>query len=176
MTLYLERALFVVAPQDSGKSTQLRSMFLDRRLGLNGQIPMSRNVAETFHISNDRRLHFRLTSPHEHGETPKEFLEKTKRKMESGRWCYAGPFQPEPFKNMPDVVESVQHFVTAFEPECVRVAFLSPNRHGATLQSFLPGRDLFQELLRIPTVEVVCIDARQRQSNGLFLADFFDFT
>lgn len=28
MTLFVERALFVVAPQDSGKSTQLRSMFL----------------------------------------------------------------------------------------------------------------------------------------------------
>ena len=28
MTLLIERALFVVAPRDSGKSTQLRSIFL----------------------------------------------------------------------------------------------------------------------------------------------------
>ena len=33
MKFYVERAQFVVAPQDSGKSTQLRSMFLDKRLG-----------------------------------------------------------------------------------------------------------------------------------------------
>ena len=36
--MYVERALFVVAPQDSGKSTQLRSIFLDRRFGKDGEI------------------------------------------------------------------------------------------------------------------------------------------
>ena len=63
MTLFLERALFVVAPQDSGKSTQLRSIFLDRRFGMNGQVPSSsekRNLAETYFISNERRLHLRV--------------------------------------------------------------------------------------------------------------------
>jgi len=41
---------------------------------------------------------------------------------------------------------------------------------------FLSGRDLAQELLEIPTVEVMCIDGRQRNKNGVLLADFFDFT
>jgi len=174
--LWLERALFLVAPQDSGKSSQLRAMFLDRRLGTGGRVPTTRNIPDTYYISNERRLYLRLTSPHEYGETPKEFLDKAKVKMGSGRWCYAGAFQPDAYNNMPDVVDSVRCFIAAFEPERVRVAFLSPNRHGAQLPDFLPGRDLLGELLQIPTVEAVCIDARQRQSNGLFLADFLDFT
>ena len=44
--------------------------------------------------------------------------------MVPGRWCFAGPFQPEAFKRMPDVVESVRLFARAFEPERVRVVFL----------------------------------------------------
>jgi hypothetical protein len=179
MPLWFERALFVVAPQDSGKSTQLRSMFLDRRFGTGGHVPSSEEkpkLSEIYHISNERRLYLRLTSPHEYGDTPKDFTDKIKTKMISGRWCYAGPFQPDAYNHMPDIVDSVKHFIKEFEPERVRVVFLSPNRHSAQVDSFLPGRDLSQELLRIPTVEVACIDARQRLSNGLFLADFFDFT
>lgn len=179
MTLFVERALFVVAPQDSGKSTTLRSMFLDRRLGSNGIPPPSseqRRLAETYNLSNERRLYLRLTSPHEYDESPAEFQAKARTKMGGGRWCYAGPFQPDAFKKMPDVAQSVMSFAKAFEPERIRVAFLSPNRHGETIGKFLPERDLTEELLAIPTVEVMCIDGRQRAKNGLLLADFFDFT
>ena len=77
---------------------------------------------------------------------------------------------------MPDVVDSVKLFIGKFSPERTRVAFLSPNRHGQQIGTFLPGRDLTQELLAIPNVEVMCIDGRQRNKNGLLLADFFDFT
>ena len=77
---------------------------------------------------------------------------------------------------MPDVVESVQYFIRAFTPERTRVVFLSPNRHGATLADYAPGRDLTDELLRIPTAEVANVDGRRRRVNGLQLADFFDFT
>lgn len=175
MTITLERALFVVAPQDSGKSSQLRAMFLDRRLGTGGAVPTTKNIPDSYYISNERRLYLRLTSPHEYGETPRDFIDKTKAKMGSGRWCYAGAFQPDAYNKMPDVVESVKRFISAFEPERVRVAFLSPNRHDVRLSDYSAGRDLLHELLQIPTVEVVCIDARLRQSNGLFLADFFDF-
>ena len=176
MTIWLERALFVVAPQDSGKSSQLRAMFLDRRLGTSGSVPTTRNIPDTYYISNERRLYLRLTSPHEYNESPKDFIEKTKAKMGNGRWCFAGPFQPDAFNQMPDVVDSVKKFISAFEPERVRVVFLSPNRHGAEIDTFILRRDLRDELLQIPTVEVACADARKRQSNGLFLADFFDFT
>jgi hypothetical protein len=178
MPLYFERALFVVAPQDSGKSTTLRSLFLDRRLGADGTPPLSadqRRLPEIYHISNERRLYLRLTSPHEVGESPEEFIAKTANKMNSGRWCFAGPLQPDAFRNMPGVVESVQAFVNAFAPERVRVAFLSPNRHGHEIGTF-SARDLRDELLSIDGVEVLCIDGRRRNTNGLLLADYFDFT
>jgi hypothetical protein len=178
MGLLLERALFIVAPQDSGKSTQLRSIFLDRRFGTSGEVPKSSdkpNLPDTYHISNERRLYLRLTSPHEYGENPKEFFEKTREKMISGRWCFVCPFQPEAFKRMPDVVKSVRLFADAFEPERIRVLFLSPNRHGVELGDFT-DRDLTDELIQLDHVEVGCIDARRREANGLFLADFFDFT
>jgi|ERR1051325_1499477 hypothetical protein len=176
MNLILERALFVVAPPDSGKSTQLRSMFLDRRLGTEGNVPADRKIPDCYYISNERRLHLRLTSPHEYNETPEEYMRKAKAKMGSGRWCFACAFQPDAHSKMPDVVQSVRSFIAAFEPERVRVAFLSPNRHGQELKDFVPGRDLSDELLQIAGVEVACVDARRRQANGLFLADFFDFT
>jgi hypothetical protein len=176
MNLTLERALFVVAPPDSGKSTQLRAMFLDRRLGTEGNVPSTRNIPETYYISNERRLHLRLTSPHEYGESPEEYMDKAKGKMVPGRWCFACALQPDAHKKMPDVVDSVRKFIAAFDPERVRVVFLSPNRHGLELKDFAPGRDLSDELHQINGVEVVCVDARRRAANGLFLADFFDFT
>ena len=179
MPIHLERALFVVAPQDSGKSTTLRSIFRDRRFGTSGEPPASaeqRRLPEIYWMSNERRLYLRLTSPHEYGESSEEFIEKTQGKMVQGRWCFTSPLQPAAFRSMPDVVESVSQFCAAFSPERVRVAFLSPNRHGTLLDQFLPGRDLSAELLASPRVEVLCIDGRQRGVNGLLLADFFDFT
>lgn len=100
--LILERALFVVAPGDSGKSTQLRSIFLDHRFGKYGQIPKRRKLRETYHISNERRLYLRLTSPHEVKESPAEFIDKTRLKMLSGRWCFACPLHPNALHRMPD--------------------------------------------------------------------------
>ena len=176
MNLFLERALFVVAPPDSGKSTQLRSMFLDRRLGMEGNVPADRKIPDWYYISNERRLHLRLTSPHEYNETADEYMAKARGKMGSGRWCFACAFQPDAHNKMPDIVQSVQLFIATFDPERVRVVFLSPNRHGLELKDFVPDRDLSDELLQIPRVEVACVDARRRQANGLFLADFFDFT
>jgi len=179
MHLTLERALFVVAPQDSGKSTVLRSMFLDRRLGMNGAPPTTaqyRKLAETYWLSNERRLYLRLTSPHEYGESLDEFINKTRLKTGAGRWNFAGPLQPGAFKAMPDVVDTVQGFISALNPERTRVAFLSPNRHGKTLADYSPGRDPTDELLELGNVEVVVLDGRRRGVNGLMLADFFDFT
>jgi len=135
-----------------------------------------RRLPEVYHLSNERRLYLRLTSPHESGETPKQFIDKTKDKMRSGRWCFAGPLQPEPYKKMPDVVASVRAFSEALEPERLRVAFLSPDRHSRVLGDFFPPHDLSQELLSIEGVEVLCIDGRQKGKNGLLLADFLDFT
>ncbi|MBK8817040.1 MAG: hypothetical protein IPN42_16715 [Methylococcaceae bacterium] len=179
MTIHLERVLFVVAPRDSGKSTTLRSLFKDRRFGTEGEVPTSeqRRLNDVYWISNERRLYLRLTSPHEYDESVKEFIEKSRKKMMSGRWCFACPLQPDAYKRMPDVVETVRRVIEVFKPERTRVAFLSPNRHGSIwVQDFLPDRDLLEELLSIGCVEVMCIDSRQLSVNGLLLADYFDFT
>lgn len=175
MTIYLERVLFVVAPQGFGKSTQLRAMFLDPRLGNGGKIPTHSKLPDTYSLGRERRLYLRLTSPHEYGESSAEFIRKARGKMDGGRWNFAGALQPNAFKRMPDVVETVRRFQKALTPERVRLAFLAPNRQGITLDNFLPFRDLHSELQALGA-EVVCVDARNREANGLLLADFFDFT
>lgn len=179
MSLILERALFVVGPRNCGKSTLLRSMFLDQRLGRNGVIPSTvkeKKLKNIYYLGNDRRLYLRLTSPHENEENMKQFIAKSKNTMLNGRWCFAGALQPAKFNNMPDVVRSVRYFNNVFKPERIRVIFPSPNHLEIGFSKFIAGRDLSAELLQIERVEVACIDARNMKANGLFLADFFDFT
>jgi hypothetical protein len=62
---HLERVLFMVGNRHSGKSTQLRSMFRDVRLGLRGSIPKGGKRADFHMLTNDRFLYLRLSSPHE---------------------------------------------------------------------------------------------------------------
>ena len=65
---HFERALFIVGEQNSGKSTQFRSVFSDLRLGGDGSVPSAPNLREMYRLSNERCLYIRLTSPHERGE------------------------------------------------------------------------------------------------------------
>lgn len=179
MNTYVERALFVVAPRNFGKSTTLRSLFVDHRFGTAGEIPTAPNLPDDYRLSSERNLYLRLTSPHEANESLNEFLAKTKAKMAGGRWCFAGPLHPDAYKRMPDSVATVAAFVQAFGPERVRVALLHPNyRDGALSEFFSDGaRDLISDLHLIDDrVEVLCIDARVRGRNGRLLADFFDFS
>jgi hypothetical protein len=176
---YVERVLFVVGPQDAGKSTTLRSMFADCRFGTGGRIPPGKDVRklkESHDLSNERRLYLRMTSPHERGETLSEFLTKSASKMRDGRWCFAGALQPDAYWKMPDVVETVRAVARKLQPERMRVALLAPTRHGEVHGEYLPGRDVVDELLQIDRVEVLSIDGRRKHRNGLMLADFFDFS
>lgn len=184
---YFERALFVVGEPNSGKSNQLRSMFRDVRLGTEGDIPSGRRLDEVYRLSNERGLYLRLTSPHEAGESlgkkrsKKNFLEKTARILDENtprfgrRWNFAGALQPRLRHHMPDVVATCRAFVRHFDPERTRVVFLSPDRHGVSLEE-ARHMDLVDGLRNVPSVEVCWIDARDRTVNGLLLADFFDFT
>ena len=120
---YLERALFVVAGRHCGKSTQLRSMFRDVRLGTKGEIPKNRKLKDFHRLTNERFLYLRLSSPHELKESPRDFLRKTEFKINSAepdwgkRWNFACALQAQAANKMPDVVETVQSFVEYFEPE-----------------------------------------------------------
>ncbi|MCP4698166.1 MAG: hypothetical protein GY862_15130 [Gammaproteobacteria bacterium] len=168
--------IFIVGDQDTGKSVQLRSMFLDWRFGSQGNIPTSSKIKETIYLSENRSLHIRLTSPHEYGDEPKSFLDKIANKTASGRWNFAGAFQPLASNKMPAVVESVKHFIKRFDPERVRVCFLSPDRHGELVHNKLDNlNSIVDALIAIGNVEVLFLDARSRDANGLALADFFEF-
>jgi hypothetical protein len=184
---HFERALFVVGEPDSGKSTQLRSMFRDVRLGNGGVIPTAHKLTEVYRLSNERCLYLRITSPHEAKESldpprtaddPPSFLDKTEDKINlslGGRWNFASPLQPGARNYMPDVVDTTRAFVARFNPERTRVAFLNPDRHGQYRQEAIQTA-LVDSLRTIPSVEICFVDARDREGNGLFLADFFDFT
>jgi hypothetical protein len=177
---HLERALFVVAARHRGKSTQLRSMFRDVRFGTDGHIPTQLKLDDFHRLSNDRFLYLRLSSPHELKETINGFLKKTEAKIkaanaELGRhWNFAGALHSHAFNKMPDVVETCKWFVRHFEPERTRVVFLNPDRK----ENVQPEDELLRfsrRLRRINSVEVIWIDARDTEGNGLILSEFFAF-
>ncbi len=172
----IERFLFVVGAPNSGKSTQLRSLFIDPRLGTNGQIPTSRNVKPHYKLSIDRGLYLRLTSPHESRESLKGFFRKTMANTNVGRWCAAAPLQPDSSGyGMPDLFKTVKAVVKEFAPERIRVCILSPDQHGATWNDQTLQR-LFERLWKLGSVECHSIDARKRTANGTLLAGYLDYS
>ena len=177
---YIERALFVIGDQNTGKSTQLRSMFLDRRLGTQGEVPITKNVRNSYALSDERWLYLRLTSPHEAGETLDEFLDKCAGEMQTigqtvRRWNLAGALQPTETKKLPGGPDVIEGFIQRFTPERVRAVTLSPGRSG----DYMPVHDhqhLTKSLHALRGVEVMTTDATKQTANGLMYADFFDFT
>lgn len=127
----IERMLFVVGGQDTGKSVQLRSLFRDPRLGTGGRIPTGPNVRDSYSLSVDRALCLRLTSPHEMNESLAVFLRRTARKTRHGRWCVAAPLQRDRFKKMPELIATIRAILAKLRPERVRVCVL--RRIGAAL-------------------------------------------
>ena len=172
----IERVLLIAGAPGTGKSVQLRSMFLDPRLGTRGEIPERGSLPQAgrYSLSEVRRLYVRLSSPHEHGETLEQFLEDIERKTDAEhRWNVARATQINARDNMPDILDVVAALEERFEPERIRIAFLSPNRRGVVLAE---APALMAGLLAQATsCEVLCIDARDRERNGLLLADTFDF-
>jgi hypothetical protein len=171
----IERILFVVGGPDTGKSVQLRSLFLDPRLGTGGRTPVASNVRDSYSLSIDRALYLRLTSPHETNETLAHFLSKTARNTRTGRWCVAAPLQPDRFKRMPEIINTIRAVLAELRPERVRVCVLSPDRRGVA-QDPKKLQRLFRRLWRLGSVECHCIDARDRTANGTLLADFLDYS
>ena len=180
-TCYVERALFILGDPDAGKSTQLRSLFLDRRFGKDGVIPVRGNLRRTYYLSNERRLYLRLTSPHEYGESLNDFLNKCENMMwssgrEISRWNFFGPLQiKSPNREIiPDGITVIKEFMERFKPERVRAVILSPNCSGEFMESETLQEHL-EELHEIDC-EVILTDARESENNGLIYSDFFDFT
>ena len=177
---YIERALFVIGNKDTGKSTQLRSMFLDWNLGTKGKVPIKKPVPKVFALSNERWLYLRLMSPHEAGETLDEFLDKCGDKMQAKRqtarrWNLAAALQRTGTKKLPYGPDVIEGFIQRFTPERVRAVILSPGQSGDYM-SKSDHQNLTGRLHALPGVEVMTTDATTRTANGLMYADFFDFT
>ena len=169
----IERVLLVAGAQNTGKSVQMRSMFLDPRLGTSGQIPEAPNLPNVYALSPYRRLYLRLTSPHELRESSDRFLEKIEENTDGRyRWNVASAVQIDAAENMPNLIDIVAALDERFSPERIRVAILSPDRHGDVLAE---APVLMQALQEVSSCEILCIDARCRHCNGLLLADTFDF-
>lgn len=180
MKSYVERALFVLGEPNDGKSTQLRSMLRDRRLGYGGKVISQGKIYERYSLSNERWLYLRLSSPHEAKETLAEFLKKCEQKMKTEgsarRWNFAGALQISGAHRLPQTgPEVIKAFMKYFNPERVRAIVLIPKQD----KTFPKRRDylkLINDLSRLPKVETISVDARRRTKNGLIYADFFDFT
>ncbi len=178
---HMERVLFVVGRQNAGKSTLLRQMFIDRRLGTNGTIPNASRIKPVA-LSPERCLVIRCASPHERKETLEKFFDKIDREMKRAfdqfwRFNYACALQPEAENKMPDLVTICKKLNARFAPERIRVILIDPRQDGR------PGSRLAQsdvDELRSLSVEMAIIDAHRstplyEYPNGIFLADFFDF-
>ena len=148
-------------------------MFRDPRLGNEEDAATRRNLPDTYRLSPDRRLYLRLMSPHEAGATLEEFLDKIGEKTTAGRWCVASAVQIGATQRMPDLPTVVSAIDRRFSPERIRIVLLSPDWRGNRLAD---ESDHLEDLRgSAPVVEVMSIDARTREGNGLLLADTFDF-
>lgn len=178
--IHVERAMFMIGDQNTGKSTQLRSMFLDWRLGNQGRVPTANRLRNGYALSNERWLYLRLTSPHEAGETLDEFFYKCAAAMQAAgplarRWNFAGALQPTSTSKLPNGPDVIARFIRRFPLERVRAVILSPDRAG----NHMPPADyhrLMAALRAHSSVEIVTTDATTRTGNGLICADFLDFT
>jgi hypothetical protein len=179
---HFERLLLVSGMPNAGKSNLLRGMFADPRFGKNGAIP-AEAIIKLVALSRERCLSIRCTSPHEMGEDFRIFFGKLDRVMARAgerfwRFNFACAVQPREVKKMPGVVDICREFQTRMNPERIRIAQIDPR------QDKEPGHLLKEtevDDLRRMGVELITLDAhksppRQRISNGILLADFFDFT
>ena len=151
------------------------------RLTCNGMIPTERSIPRSYALSNERRLYLRLTSPHEAGEDLSEFLATCDSEMWPGRqgaqrWNFAGALQlsmTEKLRESP--AEIIESFKERFFPERVRVAILSPDRRGWTME-WSQLQSMTKDLRNSGSCEVMVVDATDRKANGNLYADFFDFS
>lgn len=176
---HLERILFVVGEQNSGKSTTLRSIYRDERFA-SAVIPPRGRIPPAS-ISGERGLQLILRSPHEAKMSLPDFISNMATIVANpGRFRrinIAGALQPFPANRMrADIVKICAAVMSQLKPERLRLAILDPVADGTKVTYY---NDPTIDALRKLDVEIMKIDGRDwayQDFNGLLLADFFDFT
>jgi hypothetical protein len=179
---HIERILLVCGMPNAGKSTSLRQMYVDQRFGTQGILPAASRL-RMINLSRERQLWIRLMSPHENMETIRDFLDTINQAAKSAwnkGWriniaCAVKPFATPKTPSAADICFKLKK---EYLPERIRLIQLSPQQDGGS-GSLLPLNEI--DRLRTIEVEILTIDARRHigkypHTNGLLLADFFDFT
>lgn len=172
---YLERCAFVLGRQNDGKSSQIRDIYRDVRLG-DGKtrIGQAGRMQDWIQISEHRHLLVRLTSPHEYGLDPQGYFDGIDQKVgldTKYRWNYLSALQIDAFRNMPHPEIAIDAFQARFSPEKVRLFILCKSFGG--LQQSQASLDRILKHKFASNVEIVQIDGQR--DNGLVIADFFEF-
>lgn len=173
--------MFVIGEPDAGKSTTLRSLFVDPRFGTKGKVPSESRI-RLVGLSRERCLFMRLTSPHETKQNIEQFIQtvvaaqRRATRFDFRRFNLACALQPFAAHSMPDLLETCVAVQDQLAPERMRIVVIDPRQDGAS------GPPLSRQTvhrLRKRNVELVKIDGEHSRAdypNGLLLADFFDFT
>lgn len=181
-----ERALFVLGKQNAGKSTRIRNMYEDVRMGRNGVVPQK--TVRSFpvvYLSQERRLYVRVQSPEEAGETLAEFFTKIENAIERDgprrRWNSVIAVQFDEGRNIEDGIDVAKRFINKYHPERVRIAIVNPPARPSAVITDYELATLLDRIreLRSPKDEDMIVEAMQiegRGRNGLLLTDFFDFS
>jgi hypothetical protein len=108
--------LIVVGDSNAGKSTTLRSMFVDPRLGTRGIVPpTSQRRMRLVALSRERCLFVRLTSPHETKQAFDDFLgtldtaRRRAGRLGFRRFNVACAMQPHAANAMSDLTSGRRH-------------------------------------------------------------------
>ena len=181
---HFERVLIVVGAQNAGKSTTLRSMYVDERFGTKGKIP-TKSRLPLIKFSRERGVHIRCTSPHERGETDAKFFKLLDRAMERAwfeencwRFNFACPMQLDETTKTSDAIALCSKIREQFFPERMRFVVLHPRQDGqeGALLSSERFRALFKIGCEVVQINSIRQDDNSPSTNGRLLADFFDFT
>ncbi len=165
MKLHLERALFMIGRQYTGKNTQL--------LSLKELIAGRTTRRRRFDLGNNRWLYVRSGSPQEEGQDLDDFLLACARHMQprSYQWNYACAMQSNPGTNIGGAVSTIKAFKNEFSPGRVCAVILCPDWRGNRFPE--ERKSLITRLSDIGVSEILTVDARKRHSNGPQYAGFF---
>lgn len=171
-----ERALFVLGYQNAGKSTAIRRMYKDWRMGRQGQVPQKRTTRfPVIRLSNERMLYVRVQSPQERGEDWTKFTGRIDRAIRTNgpnaRWNSACAMQISRGTNIAGGLSVIRRFIRKYKPERVRVALMNPPARGDALTD----DDLTKILEGIQALAGEPLQVYGRGQSGFLLADFFDF-